>query len=76
MEPMQESFFDESGLSSGKKPRNKLTDIELDDLREYVDSVSFNLGKAYQHAKDRSRKQSQRNLMRKKIHHLYKNDKW
>jgi len=76
VEPMQDSFLDDSAFSSGKKVRGKLTDNELDDMREYVDSVSFNLGKAYQHAKDRSRKQSQRNLMRKKIHHLYKNDQW
>lgn len=43
--------------NSLKIKRNKLSDHELDQLREHVELVSFNIGKVYRHAKDRSRKE-------------------
>lgn len=75
MEPMQDPFYDDNALTTVKHRRTKMSDSELEDLRDTLDSVSFNLGKAYQHAKDRSRKQWQRNQMRKRFHHTYKSDK-
>lgn len=54
--------------------RDRISEHELDDLKEHIDQISFNLGKVYQHAKDRSRKHSLRNSMKKKIQHFYKND--
>lgn len=76
MKPMQNFFYDESFLDQpGKLRRNKMSEHELEDLREHVDQISFNLGKVYQHAKDRSRKNSLRNSMKKKFHHIYKNEK-
>lgn len=56
--------------------RSKLSDHELDELREHIE-LSFNIGKVYYHAKERSRKEHSRakiNLKRK-LHHSYKNEK-
>lgn len=75
MKPMQEPFSDEPSFQGGKPRRNLVSDIDLDDLREHVDTISFNIGKVYQHARDRSRKQSIRNSMRKRFHHTHKNEK-
>jgi len=75
VEPMKDHFYDESALTTVKHRRTKMSDSEQEDLRDTFDNVSFNLGKAYQHAKDRSRKQWQRNQMRKRLHHTYKSEK-
>lgn len=72
---MHDPFSDDVSLPCGKPRRAKVSEHELDDLREHMDSVSFNLGKVYQHARDRSRKQSIRNSMRKRFHHTHKNEK-
>lgn len=55
-----ENGWEEQGSSSGqalKGKRNVLSEHELDELREHVDLISFNIGKVYRHAKDRSRKE-------------------
>lgn len=70
-----QSYSDDSLISSGKIRKNKYSEHDLEDLREHIDAVSFNLGKVYHHAKDRSRKQSFRNSLKKKFHHIYKNEK-
>ncbi|MFA6236015.1 MAG: hypothetical protein WC635_01705 [Bacteriovorax sp.] len=55
-----------------KAKRNRLSDHELEELREHIDLISFNIGKVYQHAKDRSRKELKKvkHNFRKKLHHL------
>jgi hypothetical protein len=70
------------GISNDEREQSKVvvrkikfSEHDLDDLREHIDAVSFNLGKVYHHAKDRSRKQSFRNSLKKKFHHIYKNEK-
>jgi hypothetical protein len=50
----------EDGLYSSqstKVRRNKLSQHELEELREHIDQISFNISKVYRHAKDRSRKE-------------------
>lgn len=57
-----------------KVKRNKLNEHELEDLREHIDMISFNIGKVYRHAKDRSKKEfnhAKYNLG-KKLHRSYK----
>lgn len=60
-----------------KYKRNKLCEHELEELREHIDLVSFNIAKVYRHAKDRTRKElnKSKNSFRKKLHHSYKNEK-
>lgn len=68
---ISENLWDEKPLSdqAGKAKRNKLQEHELEELREHIDLISFNIGKVYQHAKDRSRKEynKSKHTMRKKI---------
>ena len=57
--------------------RSKLSEVELEELREHVDLISFNIGKVYRHVKDQSRKEynQARHSFSKKRHHSYKNEK-
>lgn len=73
MKVSADNGWDESSVISGqsiKAKRNKLTDHELDELREHIDLISYNIGKVYRHAKDRSRKEynKAKNSFKKKIH--------
>lgn|GEM_PF-707125 len=75
-----DSGWDENLVASEQsvnKKRNKLSDHELEDLREHIDLISFNIGKVYRHAKDRSRKEynKTKHTLRRKLHHSYKNEK-
>lgn len=69
-----EEFEDEKKWETPmiKKPskyqREQLNAHELDELREHIDLISFNIGKVYHHAKVRQ-------TMKKKLHHSYKNEK-
>jgi hypothetical protein len=62
---------------TAKLHRNKLSEIELDELREHVDLVSFNIEKVYRQAKDRTRKEynQAKHSLGRKLHHSYKNEK-
>lgn len=66
-----------SEMKSPKLKRKKSHWHELEDLREHIDLISFNLKKVYCHAKDRSRKEDReaRLVPRRKLHHAYKNGK-
>ncbi|MDD4973802.1 MAG: hypothetical protein PHY93_05595 [Bacteriovorax sp.] len=69
----------EDGLTeqATKVKRSQLSEHDLEELREHIDLISFNIGKVYRHAKDRSRKEynKARHTLRRKIHHSYKNEK-
>jgi hypothetical protein len=70
---------DFSGKTDGKveKKKKHIQDFnELEDLREHIDFISYNLGKVYQHAKDRSRKEfnKSKNSLRRRFHHSYNNE--
>lgn len=60
-----------------KAKRNKLSDNDLEELREHIDLISFNIGKVYRHAKDRSRKEynKAKHTFRRRLHHSYRNEK-
>lgn len=79
MSPCGEDLWNEKKVSesAGNNKKNRLHEHELEELREHIDLISFNIGKVYQHAKYRSRKEYNRskNSMRRKSNHLYKNDK-
>ncbi len=70
-----EDLWNEKMISeqSGKTKKDRLHEHELEELREHIDLISFNIGKVYQHAKYRSRKGYNRskNSVKKKFHHLY-----
>lgn len=75
MKGAADNGWDENSVSSEqllKAKRNRLSDHELEELREHIDLISFNIGKVYRHAKDRSRKglKKVRHNFRKKLHHL------
>lgn len=55
-----------------KAKRIRLSDHELEELREHIDLISFNISKVYRHAKDRSRKEFKKvkHTYRKKLHHF------
>lgn len=57
--------------------RNKLSEFELNELRENLDLISFNIEKVYRQAKDRSRKEfnQAKYSLGRKLHHSYKNEK-
>ena len=57
--------------------RNKLSEFELDELRENIDHISVNIEKAYRQAKDRSRKEynQAKYSLGKKLHYSYKKEK-
>jgi hypothetical protein len=40
-----------------KLKMQKISEYELEELREHIDHISFNIEKVYRHAKDRSRKE-------------------
>lgn len=62
---------------AAKTKRNKISSHELDELREHIDLISFNILKVYHHAKDRSKKElnKSKNTFKKKIHYSQKNGK-
>lgn len=63
MKATTEKNWEDSGgveLQSIKCKRNKLSEAELEELREHIDLISFNISKVYRHAKDRSRKEFNR----------------
>lgn len=63
---------------TSKEKRNKLNEHELEELREHIDLISFNIGKVYRHARDRSRKEYNqvKQSLRRKLHHSYKSEKF
>ncbi|MDO9182913.1 MAG: hypothetical protein Q7U04_10925 [Bacteriovorax sp.] len=79
MAVLDEKNWEEDLVSekSTKAKRKKLNEHELDELREHIDHISFNISKVYRHAKDRSRKEFNhaKNSFRRKFQHSYKNDK-
>ncbi|MGZ3788574.1 MAG: hypothetical protein ACXVLQ_08635 [Bacteriovorax sp.] len=78
MKGVAEKNWDENFVETkGSSKKNKIYQHELEDLREHIDHVSFNIEKVYQHAKDRSRKEynKSKQSIRKKFHHSYKNEK-
>ena len=75
-----EGGWDEGGIiseQSVKAKRIKLSDHDLEELREHIDLISFNIGKVYRHAKDRSRKEynKSKQTFRRKLQHSYKSEK-
>ncbi len=63
----QDLFGEDTSPIGGKRRKSRMSEHELEDLREHIDVITFNLGKVYQHAKDRTRKQSNRSSVRKKF---------
>lgn len=61
-ESIEKRWDDDGGASiqAIKCKRNKLSEAELEELREHIDLISFNISKVYRHAKDRSRKEINR----------------
>lgn len=76
---MVENMWEDSLMSeqTTKAKRSRSSEHELEELREHIDLISFNIGKVYRHAKDRSRKEynKARHTLRRKLHHSYKNEK-
>jgi hypothetical protein len=76
---MGENMWEDSLISeqTTKVKRSRSSEHELEELREHIDLISFNIGKVYRHAKDRSRKEynKARHTFRRKLHHSYKNEK-
>jgi hypothetical protein len=60
-----------------KEKRSKANDHELEELREHIDLISFNIGKVYRHAKDRSRKEynKAKNTFKRRPLNEYRNEK-
>lgn len=59
--------------SNIKLKKNKFGEHELEDLKEHIESISFNISKVYRHAKDRSRKEynKAKNATKIKSRHFY-----
>lgn len=57
MKASVESGWNENFEKTLNIKRHKLSEHELDELREHVELISFNIEKVYRHAKDRSRKE-------------------
>ena len=57
--------------------RKKLKAHELEELRDHVEHISFNIEKVYRLAKVSSKKEFKhaRQLLKRKIHHTSKNEK-
>ena len=76
---MADKLWDEDSSSelTTKAKRKKLNELELEDLRDHVDRISFNIDKVYRHAKDQSRKEyNQAKLtFRRKLQISYKKEK-
>ena len=60
LESMVSAKVKSSQLSFVKK--NRSIDYELDELREHVDNISFNISKVYRHAEKRSRKKMRKEM--------------
>lgn len=60
-----------------KVKRGQFNEHDLEELREHIDLVSYNIGKVYRHAKERTRKECNqaKHTLRRKLRHSYKNDK-
>jgi hypothetical protein len=75
---LEQNIWDESLTDQATKiKRSQISEHDLEELREHIDLISFNIGKVYRHAKDRSRKEynKARHTIRRNIHHSYKNEK-
>ncbi len=82
MKSVIDKFWEDTSLEQNtKRKKIKMHEHELEELREHVDlialNIGHNIGKVYQHAKDRTRKElfKSKNTMRKKFHHSYNNEK-
>ena len=76
---MADKLWDEDFSSelTTKAKRKKLNELELEDLRDHVDRISFNIDKVYRHAKVQSRKEynQDKQTFRRKLQNSYKKEK-
>jgi len=74
-----ENLWDEDTSSelTTKLKRKKIIELELEDLRDHVERISFNIDKVYRHAKDQSRKEYNhaKQSFRRKLQNSYKKEK-
>ncbi len=80
MKFLSDNEWDDGSMVAGhsvKSKRKKLCNHELDELREHIDLISFNILKVYHHAKDRSKKEfnKSKTTFKKKVRYSQKDEK-